>query len=458
MEDSKQQAAQSAVQATGPSAAPTGEKNLTNVELKKLKQAEKQAKRAATKKAEASAAVRPQQPAHTQGRNAEVSQRKPPKTASNSKPQQQGKAHQGGPSSSAAKSAGKPKENLHSGWPQEIAMFKHLSIQRRTAIDHASKDVHPAILAFGLQLSSYVICGSTARCLAMLQAFKAVIESYSIPPDVALARHFIPNCLSPQIEYIKSCRPLSVGMGNAIRFLKDCIVKVDPELAEREAKQQLLDQVDDFIRERITAASAIISREARKIIADGDVILTFAKSSLVERVLIQAHEDGKHIRVIVIDSKPLHEGKHLAQSLRAAGIEVDYYPITGIAHAITQARKVFLGAHAMLSDGRLFSRAGSAIVAMQAADHRLPVHVLCESFKFSEKILVDSLAQNEVAPAEELLETQEERDVWLKKIEQYPTLQVFNPMYDVTPVEYLEELVSEYGKLPPSAVPMLLNA
>jgi translation initiation factor eIF-2B subunit delta len=292
----------------------------------------------------------------------------------------------------------------------------------------------------------------------MLQAFKAVIESYQIPPDVALARHFIPHCLSPQIEYIKSCRPLSVGMGNAIRYLKDCIVKVDPELAEREAKQQLLDQVDDFIRERITAASAIIAREARKVIADGDVILTFAKSSIVEKVLIDAYEEGKHIRVIVVDAKPLHEGKHLAQSLRAAGIEVDYYPITGIAHAITQARKVFLGAHAMLSDGRLFSRAGSAVVAMQAADHRLPVHVLCESYKFSEKILVDSLAQNEVAPAEELLETQEERDVWLKKIEQYPTLQVFNPMYDVTPVEYLEELISEYGKLPPSAVPMLLNA
>jgi translation initiation factor eIF-2B subunit delta len=247
-------------------------------------------------------------------------------------------------------------------------------------------------------------------------------------------------------------------MGNAIRYLKDCVVKVDPELSEMEAKQQLLEQVDDFIRERITAAGTIIARETAKVIADGDVILTFAKSSIVERVLLEANQAGKRIRVIVIDSKPLFEGKRLAHNLQAAGIDVDYYSINGLCHAITQSRKVILGAHAMLADGRLYSRAGTGIVAMQAAEHKLPVHVLCESYKFSEKILVDAFAENEVAPPEELLETQQEKEVWLEKIKQYPSLQIFNPMYDLTPAEYLEELISEYGKLPPSSVPMLLNS
>jgi translation initiation factor eIF-2B subunit delta len=85
----------------------------------------------------------------------------------------------------------------------------------------ASKDVHPAILALGLQYSSYAICGSTARMVAMLLAFKAVIGDYQTPPGTSLARHLTNHHLSPQIEFLKSCRPLSVSMGNAIRWLKD---------------------------------------------------------------------------------------------------------------------------------------------------------------------------------------------------------------------------------------------
>jgi translation initiation factor eIF-2B subunit delta len=45
---------------------------------------------------------------------------------------------------------------------------------RTTSIAGASKDVHPAVLALGLQMSNYTICGSCARLVATLQAFKRV--------------------------------------------------------------------------------------------------------------------------------------------------------------------------------------------------------------------------------------------------------------------------------------------
>jgi translation initiation factor eIF-2B subunit delta len=100
--------------------------------------------------------------------------------------------------------------------------FGHLYSQpKQQSMIGASKDVHPAILALGLQYSSYAICGSTARMVAMLLAFKAVIADYQTPPGTSLARHLTSHHLSPQIEFLKSCRPLSVSMGNAIRHLKD---------------------------------------------------------------------------------------------------------------------------------------------------------------------------------------------------------------------------------------------
>lgn len=58
---------------------------------------------------------------------------------------------------------------------KKVALFDHLyGHPRRVTLAGAAKDVHPTVLALGLQMSSYVICGSNARCVAMLLAFKEV--------------------------------------------------------------------------------------------------------------------------------------------------------------------------------------------------------------------------------------------------------------------------------------------
>ena len=61
---------------------------------------------------------------------------------------------------------------------KNVALFDHLyGSPRRTTMAGASKDVHPAVLALGLQMRNYVICGSSARCVATMLAFKRVSES-----------------------------------------------------------------------------------------------------------------------------------------------------------------------------------------------------------------------------------------------------------------------------------------
>ena len=55
-----------------------------------------------------------------------------------------------------------------------VEFFRHLYKTRTTSLAGASKDVHPAVLALGLQMSNYTICGSCARLVATLQAFKRV--------------------------------------------------------------------------------------------------------------------------------------------------------------------------------------------------------------------------------------------------------------------------------------------
>ena len=58
---------------------------------------------------------------------------------------------------------------------KEVALFGHLYGQsKRTSLAGIGRDVHPTVLALGIQMSNYVICGSNARCVATLFCFKKV--------------------------------------------------------------------------------------------------------------------------------------------------------------------------------------------------------------------------------------------------------------------------------------------
>ena len=167
------------------SQAPDGDggKKLSNAELKKQKQAEKAAKRAQAKEDQTAPAAIP----NSQTPNAPV---KPGKKLD-------GAVSPGTPVGKHHKRAGSVQKNLPLRPTQvnkapvvtakelkdtsegktvsKVALFDHLyEIPRRTTIAGANRNVHPAVLALGLQMSNYVICGSSARCVAMLLAFKRV--------------------------------------------------------------------------------------------------------------------------------------------------------------------------------------------------------------------------------------------------------------------------------------------
>ena len=243
-------------------------------------------------------------------------------------------------------------------------------------------------------------------------------------------------------------------MGNTIRWLKLQISDVDPDTPESKAKADLCNAIDNFITERITVADQVIATNAAEKIQDGDVILTFAKSNIVQQTLVEAHRRGNKFRVIIVDSRPLFEGKHLARALADLDLEIQYSLTHAVGHAIKDATKVFLGAHAMMSNGRLYSRVGTAIVAMMAKESDVPVIVCCESIKFTDRVALDSIVTNEVAPPDELT-IQGESATPLTAWRDSPNLQLLNLMYDVTPAEYISMVITEYGSLPPSSVPVV---
>ena len=243
-------------------------------------------------------------------------------------------------------------------------------------------------------------------------------------------------------------------MGNAIRWLKVKISEVDISTEEYKAKTDLCNAIDNFITEKIIVADQVITRRAIDKIKDGDVILTYAKSSIVQQVFVEAYRKSKQFKVIVVDSRPLFEGKNLARALADLGVDVQYSLTHGISHVIKDATKVFLGAHAMMSDGRLYSRVGTALVAMTAKEASVPVIVCCESVKYTERVALDSFVHNEIAPPEELI-IRGQKPSPLSRWLEVRNLQLLNLMYDLTPAEHITMGIDDSGYLPPSSVPFM---
>ncbi|KAK7695599.1 hypothetical protein QCA50_000235 [Cerrena zonata] len=250
-----------------------------------------------------------------------------------------------------------------------LRIFSHFGLPKPVSV--VKGDIHPAILRLALQFSEFKITGANARCIATLLVFKTVIQDYVTPPNNTLSRHLMTH-LSPQISHLVAARPMSVTMGNAIRQLKLDISKTDIDLPEQDAKDALCQEIDNYIRDRIIIADQVIEETASKKIKDGDVILTYARSSVVQKVLLGAHAEGREFSVIVVDSRPMLEGKRLLSILSSAGIHCTYILLPALGAIINEVSLVLVGAHSIHSNGAVYSRAGTALVAMMAKQHSVP--------------------------------------------------------------------------------------
>ncbi|KAK9787471.1 hypothetical protein WJX73_001396 [Symbiochloris irregularis] len=289
-------------------------------------------------------------------------------------------------------------------------MFAHLPPYKSVTLDklllesEAASKVHPAVLRLGLKYAGGAVVGANARCLAMLRAFSEVIEDYATPEGKVLSRDLAAQ-LNTAIQFLVECRPLSVSMGNAIKFLKLQVSKVDPSTPEAEAKQTLLDKVERFIEEKIVFASREVVANAATKVENGDVILTYAHSAVIFDLLLHAHKAGVRFKTIVVDGRPHCEGRKLLRKLLHHGIPATYCLLNSLSYVIQEVTKTFLGASAVMSNGGPSRIASSPLSAWS----------------------------------------------------DLPYLGLLNVMYDAMPSDLVTLIVTELGIIPPTSVPVILR-
>ncbi len=250
-------------------------------------------------------------------------------------------------------------------------------------------------------------------------------------------------------RFIES-RPTSQVLINILRkFLTQYLSKAKSS-GVKQAVKDVEKIVNDIKNEVMVVKEAIASLGSKRIV-NGDVILTHSHSTTVMLLLRKALESGTRFSVIVTESRPIGEGLRTAEELEALGIDTTLIVDSAVRYVMKRVSKVFVGADAVAANGAVVSKVGTSAIALAAKEARVRVYVAAETYKFGLETVFGELIEGVMLSEPKLIMP----DEWVNKLA--GKVVVREPLFDVTPPEYIDAIITEFGLTAPQAVPLLIR-
>jgi ribose 1,5-bisphosphate isomerase len=246
-------------------------------------------------------------------------------------------------------------------------------------------------------------------------------------------------------DLLVATRPTAVSLPNAVHIV---MAGLDGAGTPAEAREGVVRRAEAFIASSIHAVEQI-GRIGARHIADGDVVLTHCNSEAALACVIQAHRDGKNIRVVATEVRPRNQGLLTIRALNDAGIDTDFIVDSAVRSFISGIDLVIVGADAVTVNGAVINKIGTSQVAHSAAEARVDVIVAAETYKFAPRTITGEMIEIEERPAQEVLPDSIARTL--------PHVTVRNPAFDVTPAEDIDLIVTEAGAIPPQMAYVIIK-
>lgn len=201
------------------------------------------------------------------------------------------------------------------------------------------------------------------------------------------------------------------------------------ELADKKPKEEILSHFSE--------AQDKINNHVFNLIKNNTKIFTHCHSTNVVRALIYSKRKGKHFEVYNTETRPLFQGRKTAEELSKAGIKVTNFVDSAARIAIAKQSKfdkkyvnaVFLGADALLKNS-VINKIGSGMIAEIAYDHKIPVYIVADSWKYSAKNIK--------------IEERDFHEVWNPEKNK---IHIHNPAFEAVPKKYIHSIISELGPM-----------
>uniref|UniRef100_A0A7C4HCD8 Ribose 1,5-bisphosphate isomerase n=1 Tax=Staphylothermus marinus TaxID=2280 RepID=A0A7C4HCD8_STAMA len=282
--------------------------------------------------------------------------------------------------------------------------------------------------------------GKIARSAA--EALKIAALKYSGPPDPELFKKYILKTA----ELLISTRPTAVSLPNAVLYVITSLSKSSNDFSE--LRNSVVENANRFIENSLKAIEKISEYGAKRIIEDS-VVLTHCHSTAAVSIIIRAYEMGKIRKVYSTETRPLFQGRITAKQLLEKNIPVIQIPDSAVRYIMHDVDQVIIGADTIASNGAVVNKIGTSQIALVAHESRVRVFVASETYKFSPTTLFGELVSIEYRNPDEIIP--------IELINKLRNVKVLNPVFDVTPPEYIDAIITEVGVIPPQATIVLLT-
>jgi methylthioribose-1-phosphate isomerase len=201
-----------------------------------------------------------------------------------------------------------------------------------------------------------------------------------------------------------------------------------------------------------TLTNRKLGRAGSALFYDGDVVMTHCNAGSLATstygtalgVLRTAREDGKNLKVIATETRPVMQGSRLtAFELMHDDFDVRLISDTAVGYVMANKMvdKVIVGADRILRTGHVYNKIGTYQIAVMAHTHKIPFYVAAPISTFDLKSSISEIKIEDRSP-EEITK--------IKNILIAPKgVTTINPAFDITPPILITGIITELGLLEP---------
>ncbi len=261
---------------------------------------------------------------------------------------------------------------------------------------------------------------------------------------------------------LRGTRPTAVNLGWAMERMLRSVRAAASALPPEETGTSSVDQLRSAVlleARRIADEDVEINQamaaHGAALIEDGDVILHHCNTGALAvvdwgtalGVIRTAHEQGKHLHVLVDETRPRLQGSRLtAWELEQYGISYEIITDSMAGYFLQKGlvRKVLFGADRVAANGDVANKIGTYMLALAAHDNHVPVYSVVPT-----STIDLSMEEGSQIPIEE----RDPREVLALEFEGErvapSSAKARNPAFDITPHRLITALVTEIGIIYP---------
>lgn len=255
------------------------------------------------------------------------------------------------------------------------------------------------------------------------------------------------HAIESAADSLKATRPTAINLAWAIERVLESVEGLN---SIEQIRQTALNEARRIANEDIEI-NRQIGKHGAVLLDDGDTILTHCNAGRLAcvdwgtalGVVRSAIESGKRVKVIACETRPLNQGSRLTVwELIEDGIPVKLITdsVAGFVMKQGMVNKVIVGADRIVKDG-VFNKIGTYSLSVLAMEHCIPFYVASplSSFDFSR------------SAKEVVIEERSARELRFFGGHQIAPLnvEVYNPAFDVTPLNNITAVITEKGVLDP---------